>query len=219
MKIIILSCNLYADTCPAFSELWHKTWPDCPHDLVFVTNKKRLAVTEPAYYLNRRSDLAFGWRLRKFIRSHYTDEHLLFMMSDYFVKSIDSDLIGQAHELCALPNIRHVRLRPMPHPQLPFLRYPDFGLINKFKRYSLSLQPGIWETQVLYDLCRNDEDPWQTEVRGSSRAAFVPGLFLSTKRQAISHINYYRKGKVDGKSWVRENVSPENWPEACKYES
>lgn len=216
MKIVIISCDIYSDTCPAFSELWHKAWPNCPHELVFVSNSKKLNVTEEAYYLDRKGDLAFGWRLRKFIRDHYTDEHLLFMMSDYLVKSIDIPLVAQAHELCATPEIKHVRLRPMPHPPLPFMPNDKFGRINKTARYSLSLQPGIWETQVLYDLLRGNENPWDTEVRGSIRVATVPGTFLSVKKNAISHINYYRKGKADGINWVRENVSKENWPEACK---
>lgn len=217
MKIVTISCDIYADTCPAFSELWYKAWPGCPHQIVFVTNSKELGVSEETHYLDRKGDLAFGWRLRKFIRDHYTDEHLLFMMSDYFVKDINTYLVGQAHELCATPEIKHVRLRPMPHPQLDF-SHPDMGKIDKRKPYSLSLQPGIWETQVLYDLCRDNESPWHTETFGSTRVVNMSGTFLSTRVPAINHINYYRKGNVDGVGWVKENVSKENWPEACNSE-
>lgn len=215
MKIVTISCNKYADTAPAFSELLHKHWPDCPHELVFVTNSTKLDVKEKVHYLDNRGDRDFGWRLRQFIKRHYTDDYLLFMMSDYFVKSVNAPLISQAHELCVYPNIHHVRLRPMPPPQIDFY-HPNFGEIDKWERYSLSLQPGIWETQTIYDLCKDNEDPWQTEVKGSGRVAKVDGLFLSTQTHAMPFINYYRKGAADGIEWVRENVSEANWPEAAK---
>jgi len=214
MKIVTVSCDKYADTAPAFSELLYKSWPNCPHELVFVTNSKTLNVSEPVYYL-KNNDMSFGWRLRQFIEKHYTDDYLLFMMSDYFVKSINTSVVAQAHELCVLPDVRHVRLRPMPHPQLHYT-HPNFGQINKRARYSLSLQPGIWETQVLYDLLKDNENPWETEVQGSTRVWQVGGTFLSVKDVIMPFINYYRKGKADGIEWVRQNVSLENWPEAVQ---
>ena len=214
MKIVTICCDRYADTAPAFVELLAKNWPD-HKSVVFVTNSKPLAVTEPVVYLSERKDMAFGWRLRRFIRHHYTDEHLLFMMSDYFVKDVKPELITIAHELCATERVRHVRLRPMPHPQFIY-DVDGFGMIDKKQRYSLSLQPGIWETRVLYDLCRDNENPWATEINGSLRARDITGVFLSTTEHAISHHNYYRKGRPQGVGWVRDNVNPEAWPEAVR---
>lgn len=214
MKIVVVSCDKYADSCPAFVELWYKHWPDCPHKMVFVTNKKQIQVTQPVTYLEG-PDIAFGWRMRQFIKHNYTDEHLLFMMSDYFVKVLDAKMVGLAHELCAKPDVRHVRLRPMPHPQFPY-NVEGFGVIDKRVRYSCSLQGGIWETQVLYDLMRDNENPWAVEINGSKRAAGIEGTFLSTTEPAILHHNYYRKGKAQGCDWVRDNVSEAAWPEACK---
>lgn len=214
MKIVTVSCDKYADSAPAFVDLIRSKWPACPHDIVFVTNKKRLQVEQPVYYLNSRDDMSFGWRLKEFIKQHYTDEHLLFMMSDYFVKQVDSVKVAEAHQFCAMPGISHVRLRPMPHPQLPYS--DDFGEIIKGSRYSLSLQPGIWRTNILYDLLRQNENPWQTEIEGSFRTALAPGRFLSAKKAAIYHLNYYRKGHTDGVAWVRENVARECWPEAVR---
>jgi len=215
MKIVTVSCDLYADTAPAFAELIRTKWPGCAYDVVFVTNNKPLEVTEPVYYLNKREDAAFGWRMRQFIRHHYTEPYLLFMMSDYFIKSVDPVLVAQAHELCSTPQVRHVRLRPMPHPQMAY-DMPGFGRIDKRKRYSLSLQPGIWETQVLYDLLSDNENPWASEINGSIRAKEIPGLFLSTTVPAITHVNYFNKGTPQSIQWVRDNVSPEHWPEGVK---
>lgn len=216
MKIITVACDLYADAAPTWWHLFQANWPECAYDVVFVTNSVKLDVPAPVYYLDEREDMAFGWRLRAFLRRHYTDEHLLIHMIDYLIKGADTELIAKAHELCALPEIRHVRLRPMPHPQHP---YPvtGFGLIQKGSRYCVSLQPGIWETRVLYDLCRDSESPYHTEVYGSvHRARHVAGEFLSTEDWVLPHHNYYRKGEASGINWVQANVPKEAWPKAAR---
>lgn len=216
MKIITVACDCYADIAPAWWHLFKTNWPDCPYEVVFVTNSVELDVPAPVHYLSDKPDMNFGWRLRTFLERHYTDEHLLIHMIDYLIKKVNTDLIAQAHELCARPEIRHVRLRPMPHPQHP---YPveGFGLIQKPSRYCLSLQPGIWETRVLYDLCVDGESPYHTEVYGSlRRARHVHGEFLSTETWALVHHNYYRKGKPSGVNWVKANVPEEAWPEAAR---
>ncbi|MHA2264819.1 MAG: hypothetical protein ACXAEN_20700, partial [Candidatus Thorarchaeota archaeon] len=135
---------------------------------------------------------------------------------DYLITSVNLPMVAMAHELAKKTDVRHVRLRPMPHPQLA---YPaeGFGEIRKRSRYSLSLQPGIWEPQVLYNLCRDHEDPWQTEIQGSGRVREFKGKFLSTDKQPIiTHHNYYRKGKPQGAGWVRKNVPKVAWPDAAK---
>jgi hypothetical protein len=216
MKIITVACDRYADAAPAWWHLFKKNWPGCEYDVVFVTNKRKLDVPAPVQHL-RGKDIDFGSRLRQFLHDYYTEEHLLIHMIDYFIKDVDADLVAQAHELCALPDIRHVRLRPQPHPPRPYPA-PGFGLIDKRARYSLSLQPGIWETQVLYDLCVDGENPWLTEMRGSGRVQKVPGTFLSVDRYVLPHLNYYRRHQPNGLDWVRDNVAEEAWPEAVREE-
>lgn len=214
MKIIVFSCDRYATIAPAFHHLLHKNWPGCPHSVMYVTNGRPLDVPVMVWRI-KGEERAFGWRLRQFIEGYYADEHMLLLMVDYLIKGVDGGLVADAHQLCATPDIRHVRLRPMPHPQHAHPA-PGFGCIEKGSRYSLSLQPGIWETQVLYDLCRDNEDPWQTEIQGSIRTAQVRGEFLSAETHAMNHHNYYRKRRAQGVDWVRAEVPEEKWPREAR---
>jgi len=218
MKIVVISCDLYADTCRAFDDRLKKVWPDCPWEVIFVTNSKKLQVNRTVYYLGDRPDIAFGWRLKTFLRQYYDDSHLLFMMSDYLLKDVNAPVVQRAAELCVDSNggIAHCRLRPMPPPQFDYPE-PGFGRIDKRKRYCLSLQPGIWERETLMNLLRESEDPWKTEIWGSGRVAHnVKGVFLSTKEMVMPHTNYYYKGQPQGVNWVIDNVDPENWTDAAK---
>jgi len=215
MKIIVINCDKYADVSAAWYALLQKMWPQCPYQVSYVTNSREIDVPAPVHYITR-PDLDFGGRLRAFIHHHYTDHLILITMADYLIKSpADHDTILQAEELCSAPTIRHVRLRPMPKPKAPFKK-EGFGRIRKGRRYSLSLQPGIWETQVLYDLLRPGENPWQTEIRGSQRTTGVRGSFLSTTKHVLPHHNYYRKGQPTALDWVEANVPEASWPDAVK---
>lgn len=215
MKIVIVACDLYADAAPAWLHLLRKNWRNCPYEPVFVTNSRKLNVDAPVTYIEGR-DIEFGWRFRKFIEDEYHESHLLFMMVDYFIKYVDERMVNVCADLCRQPDIVHVRLRPMPHPQHPY-KVDGIGLIEKGSRYSLSLQPGIWETQALYHLCRDEDNPYQTEIQGSGRTRRAPGTFLSVdKVPAIAHHNYYRKGHAQGLKWVKANVHPRCWPAAVK---
>ena len=215
MKIVTFACDLYADIAPAFEYLLKKHWPLCPYEVVYVTNSKKLNVKGQVITIPGQ-DIHFGWRLRQFIEHHYSDNLLLFMMIDYLIETVDHPLVMRAHGLCMQPNIGHVRLRNMP---LPASNHPEpgFGNIDKRKRYCLSLQPGIWKTDLLYRLCDDREDPWNTEIRGSCRVYRLTDLdFITTDTAAIFHCNYYRHGRPYELEWVRDNVPERLWPDALK---
>lgn len=217
MKIVTVACDCYADIAASYEYLLDKNWRNHP-EVVYVTNSRKLKVNSQVHYI-KGEDAQFGWRFRRFVRDHYKDELLVFMMIDYLVKGVHLRLIDRAVALCERDDIGHVRLRPMPHPQLPFEDSRDFGEIKHNTPYALSLQPGIWETKLLHDLCRDDEDPWQTEVQGSRRMQNVKKRLLSTKvAPIVVHHNYYRRGKALGLNWVRDNVPSQLWPDAVRKE-
>ncbi len=219
MKIITFTCDLYADAVPAYHYLWNRAWPDCPHEMIYVTNSKLLTVDATVHYLKGK-DIEYGRRLRKFVSLHCKDNELgLFMMGDYFAKAINTKLVERAREACERDDVSHVRLRPMPHPSLPppiKLNKDVFGGIDRTKRYSLSLQPGIWKPK---DLARCVRDTWSAhrcELNGSRHTRRIKREFLSTQRPAIIHLNYYKGGRAIGVKWVRANVPREFWPEAAR---
>ena len=221
MKIITFTCDIYADAIPAYHYLWNKAWPDCPHEMIYVTNSKPLTVDATVHYLKGK-DIEYGRRLRKFVSLHCDDNELgLFMMGDYFVKGLNISLVEQARGLCERDQIAHCRLRPMPSPQGSAhrsLKVDDklFGLVDKKRAYALSLQPGIWRPKDLGKCVRDAWGPWACEVQGSKNTKRVTGALLSTRESAITHLNYYKKGKPIGVNWVMDNVPGEFWPRAAK---
>lgn len=215
MRIAVFNCDLYADVSQAWYALYEKFWPESPYDVIYVTNRKEIDVPCPVAYI-QRPDIDYGGRLKTFLHSHCSDHLVLITMADYLLQDrVDHNVIERAVELCRKRDVRHCRLRPMPRPELS---YPEegFARVRKGRRYSLSLQPGIWESNVLYSLVRNGEDPWETEIRGSTRTNSIRGKFLSTEEHVMAHHNYYRKGEAMALDWVAEHVPHDCWPDAVR---
>ena len=196
MKLVVFSIDKYSHLGPLFAQYLHDKWPECPYEEIYIANHRKIKVHSRVVRVQDR-EMNFGGRMRAFLKHHYTDDTLMLMMIDYIPKSANPALLAKSARMLQLPNIGHVRLRPMPVPKQIWKRDDAFGVIDKRRPYSLSLQPGMWETQLLYDLCRNGENAWHTETHGSTRTNRFNKVFLSTRKVAIGHHNYYRKLRAD----------------------
>ena len=196
MKLVVFSIDQYSHLGPLFLQYLNDKWPECPYDQVYIAQNRKIDVPHPVVHI-RGPAMDFGRRMRTFLHQHYTDDTLLLMMIDYIPKSANHALLVKSAEIASRPNIGHVRLRPMPKPSRLWPADTDFGIVDKHLSYSLSLQPGMWDSQLLYDLCRDGENAWHTETHGSTRTKNFSQLFLSTMSVAIGHHNAYRKTKFD----------------------
>jgi len=195
MKLVVFSIDKYSRIGPMFWDYLKDKWPQ-HFDSIFIANSLPINVSAPVVHVPAR-DMNFGRRMRLFLKDHYTDPYLMLMMIDYIPKNANDGLLRKSAKLIETDSsIGHIRLRPMPPPRWPYDGDEDYGIIDKRKPYSLSLQPGMWESQLLYDLCRVGENAWHTETHGSTRTHHFPQTFLCTWKMAISHHNYYIKGRI-----------------------
>lgn len=206
MQVVIWSIDKYKEVGPIFWHFYEKYWTNNEFCSIIVTESHHYKQIPCKHIKVPGRTMNFGGRMRNFLRE-YQDETLMLLMIDYVMKApLEYDVFRTATRLINRPDVVHVRLRPMPHPQLP---WPDrmFGEIRRASRYSLSLQPGIWETKTLFNLMRDGDNPWHTETHGSSRTGRVRGHMLSSNIPVYSHHNYFYKGKVlpRTKQWIEDN--------------
>jgi hypothetical protein len=223
MRVACFSCDCYADLTPSWEYTFHKAWPNCPHEVVYIGNSKPLKVSGKVYY-TKRKDADFGGRMGDFISKHVEkDELIFFVLVDHLVKALNADVVAQAEKLCAHQNVAFVRLFPMPHPQLPFpkdlrsgVKWSKFGQLDKSKPYSFSTQPSIWDAHKLAKLFREGESPWHAETFGSGRTKQVKEIFLGTHDPAVSYVNFWYRRRALGVNWVKDNVPEQFWPVVVK---
>lgn len=207
MKVVAFTIDKYAYIEQTFWHFYQKFWPDNPYETVIMGQKKKLHLPCEIVYVGG-AEMNFGGRMQKFLHHHYQERLLLLVMMDYIPNQpINDAMVRKAEILCQRDDIGHVRLRPYPHPQHVFKEDPDFGVIEPNSRYSLSLQPGIWDRKILMRLMKDGESAWHTETRGSSRTRALGIKFLSTQAHAWTHLNWFKKQAVnpDAPSWCKRH--------------
>ncbi len=211
MKVVCLTCDAYSSIVPNFVHFFHKMWPQCPWELVIVTDKIKIKVSERVYYTG--ANHVFSNRLIKFVDEYLRDddEHILVMLEDYIIKSVNHALVTRAYDMMVRDrDIAMIRLYPKPGPSKPYNTDPDIGEIDRGDLYVASLQAAMWRVDMFRSILGPAEDPWQTEEAGSWRVrhSSANNKFLATYQPAIDYHNYCSKGILDVEvtRWMKENA-------------
>lgn len=131
------------------------------------------------------------------------DQYVLILLEDYWLtRAVDWSGI-QTHLLGLMkstPNLIRVDLssdRLYTHgPKYP-AHDPDWGVAGYYdlisrpdSQYQLSLQPGLWNKNLLLDVLRPDWSPWDVEIAGSGVINARPDLLvLGTRQNPIKFVN------------------------------
>ena len=209
MRVVCTTCDAYSYIVPTFVHFFHKKWPECPWPLTIVTDKIKVKTKEQVVYTH--GGRVYGNYMTKFVEENLKDdEHILLLLEDYIIKTVDHQLVMHAYDLMQQDvNIGMIRLYPKPGPSAPFRDEPEIGEVQRSDLYVASLQAALWRTDVFRSILGLGEDPWTTEEAGSWRLRRSPEnlIFLSTYKEAIDYHNYCSKGRLDDQVslWIKEN--------------
>lgn len=216
MRIIVPTCHKYLEhIAPVFTKAVRRAWPDFPWPMTMLlaneTGKPYGLFTPlrdtPRFRVVYTVDHGWASNLLNFLGD--SDEPFLLLLDDYILDVVDHRLLELAVQAIELSTVGMVRVHPCPGPTLDFPFSPELGEIDKREPYAISLQAAIWKPQVIRDLFRHGEDPWQTEIDGSRRAAGYSGFhFLGTKASAIGYRELMKRGQVvpETQAWCEANL-------------
>jgi len=207
-EITVVTCDKNVDIVRKFYTCFVAAWPGCPYPVTIVGNTRMPLLPKPNP--NWRSFLSGpdrGWAstVLSYVRDNMHRGPFLILLEDYLLKQVRfAERIDAAFREAALPEVGMVRLNPCPGPTIDLP--PDSGLtpregwgvLDPQCRYALSLQPAIWDGEVILRLFREGNDAWQTEIHGSRRAAVLGDTlptFFSSTTTLLPYQNYLRHGR------------------------
>ena len=192
--VVVASCDRYADLLGPFSALWRKFWPDCPFEVVLVTE------TEPADAGTMCFDrvVACGaggnWcsRLVQALDKIATP-YVLMLCDDYYLEApVDTARImtrlGQAREFSAV----NLRLIPNPKPRQAYRG--DLMEYRKQTAYCIATQAGIWDREFLRGLADGRSSIWEFERHGSFAVGGETRPLLVTRTREFPFVDAVHKG-------------------------
>lgn len=210
--VLVTSCDKYRDIDGPFIKLWRKFWPDCPFEVVLLTESEYPLEGEFGGSFDRVISVGKGKTWSECVveaLAHISTDYVILQMNDYFPdKKVDSPLVLSLLE--AAKRSDALLLRMIPRPPVDgdvFLSDEAKGvkmrLFPKNKAYAASCQPGIWNADFLKNLARKNKSAWEFERYGSymfDESDTRP--VLMTEEQTIPGVDALHKGY-----WTKEGAS------------
>ena len=208
--VLVCSCDKYADLLKPFIELWRRFWPDCPFELVLVTE------TDPHVAGFDRVIACGGgsnWCPRLVAALNQIDTpYVLMLCDDYFLsRRVDTQQLlsrlAQMREFGAA----NLRLIPNPRPTAtnaePFGHGTDLLRYKPMKAYSIATQSGLWRRDFLRSLADGRASIWEFERYGSFDKRTVAETLLVTPTKEFPFVDAVHKGHWEkfGLAVCREN--------------
>jgi len=196
--VLVCSCDKYADLLRPFCELWRKFWPDCPFDLVLVTE------SDPGEGLSFDKTIACGrggnWCSRLVTAlSKIETPYVLLLCDDYYLeKPVDTALVlkrlGEIRKFDAL-NLRMIpNPAPKPSNSSPFGGGTDLFRYRHRTAYCIATQSGIWNREILSRLADGKSSIWEFERYGSFDPIAGEKPILVTPTKEFPFVDAVHKG-------------------------
>ncbi len=207
VSVLVVSCDKYRDLWAPFFTLFFKYWPDCPYRIYLCSNE--------ASYEDRRvntilsgPDRSWSTNLKRCLERLTTECLILFQEDFLFSRSVNTKKVAVLVTYLLTHEAACLRLMPYPPPEKVINVSLGVGEIAKGVPYRVSLQTAIWRRDVLYELLKDGESPWDFEYAGSIRSNSTDKQFLSVIRDNRERwpLEYFGTAIVQGK-WVRQAVA------------
>ena len=208
VSVLVGSCDKYADLLPPFLTLFRKFWPDCPYEIVLVTE------SDPHLPFDRTIACGSGknWASRLVEALDAVDTpYVLMLCDDYYLEApVDTALIESRLE--EMKRARAVNLRMIPNPRPTENNSVEFSSDLRSYRigaaYSVATQAGLWDRGFLKHLATGKTSIWDFERLGSFEKRDERFPLLVTKKKEFPFIDAVHKGYWEkaGVRVLRENA-------------
>ena len=194
--VLVCSCDKYADLLGPFAALFRKFWPDCPFEMVLVTETwgednlcfDRVVACGPG--------MNWASRLVKAL-DEVSTPYVLMLCDDYYLSAkVDTAKILSRLAQAKSHNAANLRLIPNPAPQSgKSCQAPD-GLLKyrKDTAYCIATQAGFWNRGFLRCLANGKESIWEFERYGSFEVGSESRPLLVTPTQEFPFVDAVHKG-------------------------
>ncbi len=196
--VLVCSCDMYADLLPPFAALWRKFWPDCPFEVVLVTET---APADPLCFDRVLTNPVGETWCRMLVAALRQVEtpYVMLLMDDYFLtQTVETTRI--ARRLDDLKRLGGGNLRLIPNPPVGRARAARLeGEDNLFRyrpqtAYCVATQAGFWRRDYLCRLAERQRSAWEFERCGSFDPLTAERPILVTGAKEFPFVDAVHKG-------------------------
>ncbi len=220
MKVVVSTCDGYRWIIPVFMYFWRKYYPNCPYEIIIITETKR--VQEKAYYTKGGS---WSRGIKNFLKESNESRILLILEDLLLMQTVDTERVRVAEKLCEYKT-GTVRLNNAPHGY--FIKHSKPTSIDGFREYPLKqrfimgLQPAVFQKNYLLDALGDRDNPWEAEQKGAKRLASLGDKWKSLWPEqnifTIQPVGLMKKGRLRPRvlRWAKAKLKEDNTKESME---
>ena len=203
--VVVGSCDKYADVLKPFIALFRKFWPDCPFEVVLVTESDPHVEGFDRVVLTGRGK---HWcAMLSEALEQVATRHVILLMDDYLLNApVDTRRVLARLDEARRFDAASLRLNPKPPGRF---RYRDTDLLEMPKNtaYCVTCQASIWNRGFLLGLARRNKSAWEFERYGSFQTGDETRPLLVTPMKEFPFVDAVHKGcwEKSGVAVCREN--------------
>lgn len=209
--VLVTSCDAYRDLDGPFIALWRRFWPDCPFEVVLLTESEHPREGEFGGAFDRVISVGKGKSWSETVveaLGRIDTPYVILQMNDYIPdKPVDTALALSLLEAAKREDA--LLLRMVPRPPATGKKFSSAAapgvkmrLFPKNSAYAASCQPGFWNASFLAETARRTKSAWEFERYGSYMFdESDPRPVLMTEEQTVPGVDTLHKGY-----WTREGA-------------
>lgn len=213
-SILILSCDKNKKLLEFFLEQFDINWKECKYDIyISLEEIKQVNYDKKINIINYNKNRNWSERVKYSLQKINT-KNVLIILDDFIIEEkVNSIEIEKLNNLmCKDKTIANIILTNIigKNENNNLLMSKYIGR-NRYGKYKTALQCGIWDREVLINLLKDKESPWEFEIFGNIRSFLIDKKFyaLNNDDKPIKYNDgfFIVQGKVNSKEKVRlENL-------------
>lgn len=202
-SVLVLSCDKYSWLWPPFFKRFEFFWPDKRAKIYLLTNYEKCQFPN-VNTISIGEDMDWSTNLLKCIE-RIDEQYIFIMFEDVFLNEcVDSIFLNRIKKFICDNYVEYINTKANPLPN----NYGGKGDIVDLKKgmhYRASLANAFWRKDVLQNLLKRGESPWEFEHNGSMRSNKYD-RFYGTTQALLSFDHIVVGGKLTRKSSKLDDV-------------
>jgi len=203
VTVLVTSCDDYSDLWLSFLRLFKRYWPDCPYEVLLVTQSP--VASSEQYGFDRiiacGEGVRWGERMMTALR-HIQTPYLLLLCDDYFLcDQVNTSKVERIVDLAEKYQAGVFRMTPTATTSPAFSESDGVFEFQKGRGYCIATQASIWDARFFKALADGCQNIWDFERLGSFKCVGLEQPILGTAKRIFPCEDVIQKGK-----WVWHGI-------------
>jgi len=197
VKIIVPTCNSYADLMPGFAKRCNECWPKQDVTVLHYEDKPDVPDNFKCVSLGAQPQ---GKDWTSGIIPYFSslkDDYFILLLDDYYLdRAVNVSLVRQVESFVEVfrPDKFDLTTDRMNFPHV-YTQWPFIVESRPEARYRTSLQAAIWKTEYFRKYLVAGRSPWAFEIEGEKDAMYDGGVIFGSCMGVVRYTNVMLKGK------------------------